>query len=146
MNRDRTSVREGAREERTISAMMVLYCRDHHGDGPSVPGDVAEQSFGRHEQLCEDCAALLAYARRRLAACRYGSDKPTCAKCPTHCYKPAMREQVREVMRYSGPRMLRRHPVLAVVHLLDRRRDVPAPAPRAEATPGSSQREDETTP
>ena len=33
-----------------------------------------------------------------------------------------MREEVREVMRHSGPRMLRRHPLLAVAHLLDGRR------------------------
>ena len=62
---------------------------------------------------------LLAYARVRLDKCRYGTEKPTCANCPTHCYKPAMRERVREVMRYSGPRMLRKHPVLAVAHLVD---------------------------
>ena len=50
----------------------------------------------------------MAYARLRLEKCRYGADKPTCAKCTTHCYRPAMRERVRAVMRYSGPRMLKR--------------------------------------
>jgi hypothetical protein len=39
-----------------------------------------------------------------------------------HCYKPAMREQIRVVMRYSGPRMAQRHPLLAAAHLLDRRK------------------------
>ena len=33
-----------------------------------------------------------------------------------------MRERVREVMRYSGPRMLWRHPVLAAAHLMDGRK------------------------
>ena len=33
-----------------------------------------------------------------------------------------MRERVRAVMRYSGPRMLTRHPVLAVAHLADGRK------------------------
>jgi hypothetical protein len=65
------------------------------------------------------------YARVRLDTCRYGTEKPTCATCPTHCYKPVMRERVREVMRYSGPRMLKRHPVLAVAHLVDGRRPAP---------------------
>jgi hypothetical protein len=29
-----------------------------------------------------------------------------------------MRENIRDVMHYSGPRMLRRHPFLAIRHLL----------------------------
>jgi hypothetical protein len=95
-------------------AMIAMYCRDHHTYGqPRAPGD-----------LCPDCAALAGYARRRLAVCRYGADKPACSSCPTHCYAPAMREQVRAVMRYAGPRMIREHPLLAVAHLAGRRRTV----------------------
>ena len=109
--------------------MIALYCRDHHaateplgaaagacnGHGGPSPGQAGDG-------LCPECAELLAYARLRLEKCRYGADKPTCANCETHCYKPAMREKVREVMRYSGPRMLRLHPVLAVAHLVDGRK------------------------
>ena len=43
-------------------------------------------------------------------------------KCPVHCYEAAMRERVRQVMRYAGPRMLLRHPILALLHLRDERR------------------------
>jgi hypothetical protein len=102
-----------AREEKTIAAMIALYCRDHHAGAPAAPAG---------EGLCAECADLLAYARLRLEKCRYGAEKPTCANCETHCYKPAMRERVREVMRYSGPRMLKLHPVLAVAHLVDGRK------------------------
>ena len=108
------------REERTIAAMIAMYCRDHHGEARAGAGDGRDEDAG--EGLCHDCAELLAYARVRLDKCRYGVDKPTCAKCPTHCYKPVMRERVREVMRYSGPRMIKHHPVLAVAHLVDGRR------------------------
>ena len=102
------------REERTLMVMVAMYCRDHHADArPSGAGEV-----------CPECAALAGYARRRLAACRYGADKPVCVNCPTHCYAPAMREQVRGVMRYAGPRMIREHPLLAVAHLAARRRTV----------------------
>jgi len=102
------------REERTIAAMLVIYCRDHrHQPGRPVR---------RADQLCLDCGELLAYADERLRGCRYGAAKPTCANCPVHCYRPAMRERIREVMRYSGPRMLRRHPVLAVAHVAKGRR------------------------
>ena len=75
--------------------------------------------------MCAECDDLLGYARRRLAGCRYAAAKPTCAKCPAHCHKPEMRERVRAVMRYSGPRMLKRHPVLAAAHLADGRRKAP---------------------
>jgi len=88
----------------------------------SAPGDTIWPSPADTGGLCPDCAALLDYARARLARCPYGAQKPTCADCPTHCYKPAMREQMRAVMRYSGPRMLTRHPLLAAAHLIDGRR------------------------
>ncbi len=99
-----------ARERRTIKVMIALYCRDHH----------------HHERgLCETCAGLAAYADRRLDLCPCGPDKPTCFNCPVHCYQPRMRETVKDVMRYAGPRMMKRHPILAVRHLLDGRRPAP---------------------
>ena len=70
-------------------------------------------------ELCSTCEELLAYAKARLNKCPYQKEKPTCARCPIHCYKPAMREQIRDVMCYAGPRMLRHHPLLAIRHLLD---------------------------
>ena len=111
-----------AREEKTIAAMIALYCRDHHA-APASSSEPAGTPAGQGgDGLCPECAELLAYARLRLEKCRYGADKPTCANCETHCYRPAMREKVRVVMRYSGPRMLKLHPVLAVAHLVDGRK------------------------
>ncbi len=105
-----------ARERRTIAAMIRLYCRDHHAAAAG---------------LCGSCAALDAYAGARLDHCVYGPAKPTCSNCPIHCYRRDMREAIREVMRWAGPRMLARHPVLAISHLLDGRRAAPGrPAPR----------------
>jgi hypothetical protein len=94
------------REKKTVQAMVEIYCADHH---PSAAG------------LCADCRSLLAYAQDRLDRCPYGDDKPTCKECPVHCYRPEPREDVRAVMRYAGPRMLRRHPWLAIVHLWQER-------------------------
>lgn len=54
-------------------------------------------------------------------------EKPICARCPIHCYKPVMRERIREMMRYAGPRMLRRHPILAIRHLLEGWKTIPRP-------------------
>jgi len=92
------------REKQTIASMVGLYCRGHH-----APSD----------GLCPDCDAFLNYAFFRLDRCPFGAEKPTCAKCPIHCYKPEMRAKVREVMRYAGPRMLLRHPLLSLLHQFD---------------------------
>lgn len=88
-------------EFKTIKTMVWLYCSKRHG-----------------EPLCLDCEELLEYARLRIEKCPFGAEKPTCENCTVHCYKPAMRERVKEVMRFSGPRMLTRHPVLALRHLI----------------------------
>ena len=98
-----------ARELRTLDAMMAMYCGHHHGGEP----------------LCPDCAALSDYAHRRLERCVFGDEKPTCANCLVHCYRGDMRERVREMMRWAGPRMIFRHPVIAVLHKLDGLRPAP---------------------
>ena len=100
-------------EHQTLVRMTVIYCKDHHG-----------QSDGG---LCESCSKLMAYSERRLAKCPYGQAKPTCAKCPIHCYKQQQREHVQEVMRYAGPRMIRYHPWAVVVHMFDKLRRVVHP-------------------
>lgn len=106
------------REWRTIDAMIAITCRDLHG--------------GRRGGLCAECAALRDYAEQRLLRCPFGEGKPTCANCQVHCYKPAMREQVRRVMRHAGPKMLLRHPALALLHLwVDSRREAPGRPARA---------------
>ncbi len=94
-----------AREKRTVSAMVRMYCRDIHG----------------RRDLCEDCSSLLSYSERKLDACPFKDTKPTCARCTVHCYEASMRAKMRSVMRYSGPRMFIRHPVLAIAHVSDRR-------------------------
>lgn len=98
------------REKKTISAMMAIHCRDHH------PG---------HDGLCDGCAALLEYAHRRLDTCPFQDEKPACNLCEVHCYSAVMRERVREVMRYAGPRMLLPHPILSLGHMIDKLREVP---------------------
>jgi len=101
------------REYETIEAMISLFCRKRHGT--------------KKGELCPACQELLIYAKARLDKCPYRKDKPTCARCPIHCYKPAMRERIRKVMHYTGPRMLRRHPLLAIRHLLGGWKTIPRP-------------------
>ncbi|MFC1970860.1 nitrous oxide-stimulated promoter family protein [Chloroflexota bacterium] len=97
------------RESKTVKKMIELYCRKHH----SV------------RDLCPECVDLVEYAQERLAKCPFQENKTTCAKCPVHCYNPLMRDRIRAIMRYSGPRMLYYHPIAAIQHLLDGRRQEP---------------------
>jgi hypothetical protein len=92
------------REKRTIRRMVEIYCRKHHGRG---------------EALCGECRRLLEYAMDRIERCPYPDRKPVCSACEVHCYRPEPREEILRVMRYAGPRMLIRHPVLALLHLTD---------------------------
>ena len=89
-------------EKSTISWMVRFYCQGKHG---------------QKQGLCEECNQLETYAHQRLEHCLFLPEKPVCGKCPVHCYKPQYRQQVREVMRYAGPRMLTRKPVAAIRHL-----------------------------
>jgi hypothetical protein len=98
------------RELATLRVMIEMYCRVHHAGKP----------------LCGECAELAVYAARRLARCVFGAAKPTCANCTVHCYGVDMREHARAVMRHAGPRMLLRHPLLGIAHLIDGRRPAPA--------------------
>jgi predicted amidophosphoribosyltransferase len=92
------------RERKTLRIMLTMYCQGLHGtDGAS---------------LCADCTALWDYAQRRLDRCPFGETKRPCSKCTVHCYKPEMRDRIREVMRYAGPRMATKHPIEAVRHLI----------------------------
>lgn len=114
--RDRPTTPRLLRELRTIEAMTRIYCRDRH----------------HTREPCGDCQALMNYAAKRLAVCTFGEEKPVCAKCQVHCYAKAMRDKVREVMRYAGPRMIWRHPWLALMHVVDKRYVAP-PKPSAVA-------------
>lgn len=96
------------REHQTLVCMTTIYCEDHHGQ--------------RGDGICATCSELMDYAEKRLGKCPYGDAKPTCAKCPIHCYKTQQRERVRQIMRYAGPHMPRRHPWRALVHLFDKLR------------------------
>ncbi|MBT3206248.1 MAG: nitrous oxide-stimulated promoter family protein [Gammaproteobacteria bacterium] len=92
------------REKKTIDVMVRIYCHDHHKTS---------------DDLCADCLTLQDYAHSRLDACPFDDEKPACNKCAVHCYSSKMREQVRKIMRYSGPRMILKHPLLSLLHLLD---------------------------
>lgn len=91
------------REKETVSLMIAIYCRKKHGC----------------KQLCAECAELDAYARRRSDKCPFMETKTFCSNCKVQCYKNDMREKIREVMRFSGKRMIFHHPVMAIRHVVE---------------------------
>lgn len=90
-------------EMRTVYAMIYLYCKTHHHSD---------------KKLCEACSELNNYAHRQIKRCVFQNDKPVCANCTIHCYRRGKREAIREIMAWSGPRMLKNHPLLAIQYLI----------------------------
>ena len=96
------------REKALVSQMIALYCKKkHHAKGG----------------LCSECAALDAYARERSDKCPFMATKTFCSNCRVHCYKKNMREQIRQVMRFAGPRMVFPHPVAAISHVVETKKE-----------------------
>ena len=96
------------REKRMVAQMIALYCRKRH----HTRGD-----------LCPQCAALDAYAKMRADKCPFMETKTFCSNCRIHCYKPDMRAKIREVMRFAGPRMILHHPVAAIRHVVETKKE-----------------------
>lgn len=96
------------REKKVVSLMIKLYCNKKHHT---------------KDALCEECRQLDEYARLRSDKCPFMETKTFCSNCKVHCYKPDMREKIREVMRFSGPRMMFHHPVMAIRHVIESRRE-----------------------
>lgn len=85
------------KEKEVVSLMIHLYCKKHD--------DINEQE-------------LLDYVMFKLDKCPNMAKKTFCSQCPIHCYSGKKQEEIKRVMRYSGPRMLLYHPLLAIKHAL----------------------------
>lgn len=104
--RERNNGPKIKKEKETVTKMIEVYCRRKH----------------HQRNLCEECQDLQEYAMKRLSFCQFGEEKSFCSYCPIHCYKPVYREKIKVVMRYSGPWMLVYHPVLAIKHIWQEKR------------------------
>ena len=90
-------------ENALIQKMIEIYCSKNHNTGT---------------KLCESCAGLLAYSNERIRRCPFGEEKPVCQKCKIHCYKKEYRDKIKEVMKFSGPKVILYKPISALKHLL----------------------------
>ena len=94
-------------EKHTVRIMVKMYC-DHNHD--------------KIGSICSDCNELTEFANERIDKCVFQDDKPVCSECQVHCYRKHMRDKIKTVMRYAGPRMIFSHPILGIRHLIDKRR------------------------
>ena len=88
------------REKKTVQMMIEIYCHRRL----------------KQNTIPEEYQQLIAYAHNRLSHCRFGDNKPVCKKCPIHCYAPKERQQIRELMRWVGPRMMIYAPKATLIH------------------------------
>ncbi|MCG8482107.1 MAG: nitrous oxide-stimulated promoter family protein [Clostridia bacterium] len=80
------------KEKETITLMIKLYCNKKHHT---------------KEKLCKECVAIKKYAHARLNRCPFGDEKSFCSKCPLGgCYEKSKREEIKKIMKYSGPRII----------------------------------------
>lgn len=91
-------------EKNIVSLMIHIYCKKKHGK----------------KELCPECTKLYEYAMQRTDKCPFMATKTFCSNCKVNCYKADMREKIREVMRFAGPRMILYHPIIAINHAIRR--------------------------
>ena len=99
----RNKLKAWEKENRLIPVMIKKYCRGKHKTNGG--------------QVCPECAELTEYALYRLKMCPFKENKKFCSFCVIHCYKPEMRDKIKAVMKYSGPRMIFTHPIFALSHV-----------------------------
>lgn len=90
-------------EIEVVTLMIEIYCKKNHGT----------------KTLCENCEKLKEYSITRSNKCPHIENKTFCSSCKTHCYSPEMREQIKNVMKFSGPRMILYHPIVSIKHIID---------------------------
>lgn len=91
-------------EQKVIGQMVKIYCKKKHKMKKGI--------------LCADCKEALEYAIVRIERCPHMVTKTFCSICKTPCYKPEMRLKIKDIMRFSGPRMIIYHPIIAIKHLI----------------------------
>lgn len=108
------------KELRVLRDFISIFCREQHSgrvkDSFPIKDERLHQALGdKALALCHDCTRLFNHATAKLLLCPY-DPKPMCKKCETHCYAPAYRQQIREVMKFSGIYLVKHGRVDLVVH------------------------------
>ena len=111
-----------AKDLRVLADFIAVYCREHHAAEDRAPHPIRDDRLravlgDRVPVLCANCSRLLSHGTAKLLMCPY-HPKPACRKCETHCYAPGYREKIREVMRFSGPYLVKHGRLRLLLHYL----------------------------
>lgn len=90
------------KEKAVVDVMISIYCKSNH----------------KSKSLCKDCQNLQLYVHTKIDRCPFKPEKTYCSTCHIHCYSKIMQEKIKQVMRYSGPRMIFYHPIILIDHWL----------------------------
>ncbi|HEY6873378.1 MAG TPA: nitrous oxide-stimulated promoter family protein [Geobacteraceae bacterium] len=96
------------RDLKVLANFIRVYCAARHRNqaAATLPGELAE-TFRKGISLCPDCQGLLTYALTKRRNCPL-DPKPSCKECHIHCYSKEYRTRIREIMAFSGRRMIMR--------------------------------------
>lgn len=101
--------RQLLKDLKTLAIFIRIYCTHQHPDAEKKPVEMrthdVQAIVGRPIVLCEDCRKLLIHAFTKRTHCPM-DPKPACKHCPNHCYHPTYRAQIREVMKFSGRKLV----------------------------------------
>lgn len=92
-----------------LASFIELFCHARHDRKKAGEVTIPEILQGKRSPrtICAECAELLEHGMKKRALCPL-NPKPSCKSCHIHCYTPAYREKIREIMAYSGKRMIMR--------------------------------------
>ncbi len=111
MNNKEDKTAKMKRDSEVLAEFINIYCMDLHKGlemAPVVSGGMVGRCLeSANFSYCEECRKLLLHAVSKRVLYPF-DPKPSCKKCPTHCYGPGYRDMIREVMRYSGMRLIKR--------------------------------------
>lgn len=100
---------EQVNDLKILAEFITLYCHAKHAREATAVG-IPEflQAKGKiTETVCHECALLLDHGIKKRALCPM-DPKPACKSCRIHCYTAEYRQKIREIMAYSGKRMILR--------------------------------------
>ena len=110
-----------SRDLRTLARFIEVYCHGKHQQTDAIDTHIklpgGQPLLSQPVTLCEECRKLLIHAVVKRTNCPM-NPKPACKHCPNHCYAPRYRQQIRDVMKYAGRKLLMRGRVDYLLHLL----------------------------
>ena len=92
------------KDRKTLEAIGRIYCNAHHDGDKDAAG------------LCATCRETVDATLARTEACPFGHTG-NCQDCKVHCQRGETQARIREMMRYSAPRMALRHPLMTAEYL-----------------------------